>query len=958
MYTRLWWKDARQLWPIWLFLAMAAAVGQWLALKFWLSANQHSMLIVLAIMWASFYAVSAGAAAFAGEREAGTLRLLDIMPVEREVAWAGKVSFALVTTLLLASLLSAMAALGAIGAASSGLTKLLSPWDVASLATIVLEALGWGLLWSAVLSSALSAAVVAIFCTGISWLFLLTELDTAMGGITDAQRRFGACWFGIALVAIGISYIVFSRRGLPRRSSRLQVSLRSPVVVVWTGFRRLQAVRLQVGSPGTITLPQAAESSMYQVASVDVVVPAPIRRLRPSLLREARALAWQTSREGLKTWCLLTALVLPFFVPVFVNAGAVDHAFLVLPDIGIALAAGVSVFGLENRAGTQRFLNYHAAHPGLVWLVKLATWCLGLAAIWGPHVIWATMLPGLEPRPPVAILSIFLASPIAFAVAQLCGMAIRRGITALIAALILTLALALPLLTGVFTLLVPLWGPPVLAIALLFVSWAWSRDWLQSRPAPGRWLRLGFLFVGTMLSLSVSYVGYRVLSVRDVSLVAAPVSWIKASLTVTPADRNAAELYRLAGSRLKNQHASQPAEFLKENSEALALIRRAATQSECQFRTLDRLMPSDGVESVLMDRLAELVMLDTSEGLKNGNLSGVWDDVMLLFQMARHFGEGTAMTRSLAAWRVEREALGLAMEWAVAPKQTPERLRAALAAYRALPQMIQASDVVRAEAHLTEKTLSLPPDELRTRILLFGSNHNEPWRPAWVEVITLPWEIARAQRVNRAVAAAFFQTAIQEPFRRLVWSRGEFLTPEVDYDCQSTPLANLLIANLADHIESSDRNEVGRRALVQVLALRTWQLRHDGQFPDRLDQLVPEELPSLPSDPYTGRPFGYTRSEGQNLPSLRIALRPSLLSTAGGALSPTLLEEAEALWRPTPTYWLVYSVGPDLHDDRGRANGLLAPLHVRSSPNGTLTAYNYDLVFPVPPLEAASANRN
>ena len=34
MYARLWWKDARQFWPIWVFLAFAAAVVQGLLLYF------------------------------------------------------------------------------------------------------------------------------------------------------------------------------------------------------------------------------------------------------------------------------------------------------------------------------------------------------------------------------------------------------------------------------------------------------------------------------------------------------------------------------------------------------------------------------------------------------------------------------------------------------------------------------------------------------------------------------------------------------------------------------------------------------------------------------------------------------------------------------------------------------------------------------------------------------------
>ena len=47
----------------------------------------------MALAWSVLYAVVVGSAAFAGERETGTLRLLDILPAARPVVWAGKFSF-------------------------------------------------------------------------------------------------------------------------------------------------------------------------------------------------------------------------------------------------------------------------------------------------------------------------------------------------------------------------------------------------------------------------------------------------------------------------------------------------------------------------------------------------------------------------------------------------------------------------------------------------------------------------------------------------------------------------------------------------------------------------------------------------------------------------------------------------------------------------------------------------
>ena len=61
------------------------------------------------------------------------------------------------------------------------------------------------------------------------------------------------------------------------------------------------------------------------------------------------------------------------------------------------------------------------------------------------------------------------------------------------------------------------------------VSWAWRRDWIMDRPAPGRWLRLGILLSGALAVLFAGYVGFRVWSVPDVGPIAKPAAWIGAA---------------------------------------------------------------------------------------------------------------------------------------------------------------------------------------------------------------------------------------------------------------------------------------------------------------------------------------------------------------------------------------------------------------------------------------------
>ncbi len=111
---------------------------------------------------------------------------------------------------------------------------------------------------------------------------------------------------------------------------------------------------------------------------------------------------------------------------------------------------------------------------------------------------------------------------------------------------------------------------------------------------------------------------------------------------------------------------------------------------------------------------------------------------------------------------------------------------------------------------------------------------------------------------------------------------------------------------------------------MQVLAIRIWQLQHKGQFPERLEALVPVVLPSLPIDPYSGQPFGFRRSHGLDVPRLRESL----------TAAPRKGQPAEQ------GSCLLYSVGPDGRDDRGITFKSNDP---QSQP--------MDIVFAIPPIQ-------
>src|SRR5262249_42973904 len=144
---------------------------------------------------------------------------------------------------------------------------------------------------------------------------------------------------------------------------------------------------------------------------------------------------------------------------------------------------------------------------------------------------------------------------------------------------------------------------------------------------------------------------------------------------------------------------------------------------------------------------------------------------------------------------------------------------------------------------------------------------------------------------------------------------------QLDHIQVTTPLVRFVWLDFWHLIQEQVRNDAAYGALDVLFALRSWQLKHDGRLPDRLEELVPSELERLPIDPYSGRPFGYVRAHGQALLPL-------------GELAPRSMGQDTRPLVPAEGR-LLYSVGPDRKDDEARTN------EVRGMSGG-------DFIFPIP----------
>ena len=510
MLARLWWKDARQFWPIWVLLAVIGLAAQWLILQYVGEKARNGELAVAALGWTCLYAFAVAAAAFAGERENRTLHLLDALPVDRWRLWTGKVSFAFVSTLVLGLLLFLAAALAT---------------DNGEAVDAVVGHLGGGR----------GAA------RGARLRFLL------VGGHEQCSARRGVWRCTTALLVVPALEVGWNLKLDPGKQ-HLHELVFGVLGLIASGLLFIRS-----GPPLRPLVRRRVQPLTARPATAPVAVATRTSRRPRFWPAAARSLAWQTFRDLRSIWWWLALLCLAVPPCFYIGQRAPFEAWM-LCILTANIIAGVSVFGIENRAQDARLSGQRgsSARVGLVGQdVDLAGChgrdldshlaCSALSSVYCGYVS-APILNIVDVHSFLVrgVVLITLAIPI------LCGMVIRRGITAgTVSLLVLILVLpplfglsAMEMMPSVFLLLVPL--------AFLAVSFAWSRDWMLNRPGARRWIKLAVLLAGCFGALFAAYVTVRVQGVPTLEPVREAQIFQFTTPTSAPAAENAADLYRQA----------------------------------------------------------------------------------------------------------------------------------------------------------------------------------------------------------------------------------------------------------------------------------------------------------------------------------------------------------------------------------------------------------------------------
>ena len=855
MLARLWWKEWRSLAPI-MAVIIAAGVGSHWFLQ--VSSNAvipAGTLISIALCWAVLYALVAGAASFAGEREGRTMGLLDALPVGRNTLWLGKVSFALGSSFGLALLFRLFALTNWAGRAPVPLVI-----DESDLffALLVAEAAVWGLFWSAICKYAISAGILAVISTGLTSALV----DTSRGhyfqpGSLSDQFLLGSSGQVVVLVLVLIgSWLILNRE----LAGRALLTVRSFNSGPWRG-----------------------ETPAFLVG----------QRLRTWPTPAFRSVLWQTIREGRTAWLQCVGLA----------CCAVGTGLLTndpLPTVTLVLMAvviqGASVFGLENSAGTRAFLDHQAVRPGTVWAAKLTPWVLGLV-VFGTIVGLATnsdfrgvtrgSIMTFVPSFPEFV-GVWAVVANAFGVGVLGGMMFTRRITAALIAILGFLVIAIPQAALVAVQMIPHWTLILSPMVLLAASWCWAGDWLANRGLR-RWVKLGGLTLVPYGLLAVIFVTGRAWGVPasvpqgGPDATAAPTPDLSQSyqslLATIDSDRFHSAEYRDV---IESGWATATPEVvasLRKNQPTLESLRQLAAGpgSAVAVDTPGTIFnnPPRTIAGNAVQTLVPLLQADELERRSRGDFAGAWLDVVALFQLSRQYATGA---RSVGDYTTALAMTAHGVKAAVAWSKDPNITVVAIAAARQnLPSIlppVSPEAVFRSEARRLERSLDQPA-EAWVDYLVPATRDPDPWQAArriytsWVLVPS--WERERARRFLRPYEESVIRSAREErravtpvsfsPSRQRAGTVSAPVsnagTHPLDLPVDQPMIASLILPFMQGR-DAYDRAVAEHRLLTTFLALRSWQMKHGGVAPRSLEELIPSELDALPADPFQGGgSFGY-----------------------------------------------------------------------------------------------------
>lgn len=941
MIRALWWKDAREHGPVWLVVA-AVTILVTVALGAVLApgglGGQSALrtgLLGLVQALAAAYGVVCGAMMLAGEREAGTLPLLDVLTARRGRVWAAKLPLGLGLSvahgLTLAGFVAVVGLAG--GQTPAGLWFAVLPF-------LAVDGFCWGLAGSAFGRTVFGAALIAVVFLGASWVV------TGLAALLSDDALIMPVRVAFMAVAVELSRRAFCAPDFRRREAPAAGGRRTAAEAVGT-WRALVWLTVRQGRlEAAIVLGFAAAVGLFLPLADPLAWPLGVLLAAVAC---GAAVFGREQEDGSgrflgdqrfpvrRVWAVKSLCWL---------AVAVVAAALVL--LGTALSYGIRA----RYPGTSR--------PDL------------LDQLWGVELLRGTTMGFL----------LLVGISYGFAVGQLAGLVLRRRLIALVVGGVTSAAVVLLWLPSLLFGGLYLWqllGSPLLLLgAVPAVLWWWVSGRLAS-VRPVTVLAGGVVLAALWMA---GWLWYRVAEVPDVPP-PFDVRAFEASLPTLenneagPLIREAArelEVHqkavreRLAPKQAEGPGAEAPmgeagaaGEGREPPSTHLERADRVLQtgwpkKDEDLGRWLDEMfagawaakfrkaaaMPLGLVQdprgvtfSSLCPHLQptrEAALLFTVRALQlqaRGDDAAALDNLLVVLGLARQIRHKEPLLHMLVGRAMESTALTGLDRWLENVGPRKELLRRALEGVtRHAGEVPPATENLKAEFLMFRNTL----DEL------FGREMGAQSR-LYALARQVPWEKEREARLLNAVFASMLRRTEQALGKApAAATRGSGEKPPgatfraglllKDFGLEAAdlpwvePLSRTVWGPLLPalrHVipgQAADRCVLGGTRLRLALALYRLD---QGKPATRLQDLVPRYLDAVPIDPYDGQPFRYRVSTGERIQ----VMRPTD-ANEGHLVVPDVPEEGQR-WteREIPAgQGIVWSVGPDGRDDGARRQGL------------------------------------
>ncbi len=871
------WKEFRTLRGFWLamlaFGLVAEAFADWqniggVSSSFYeVKANFWPVLASFAVI--AFYSLGCGCTAFAGEKESGTYQFLQALPTKASEVIIGKIAFFLVSFAVMLGI--GIACLYLLN--RPGFLLLFRTKNVGAVVGLYFlmtaNLLVCGALFSLLTSHPLASGVFGAILAGIGNYLMMPEYDILTWSFNEPQLRIPAAFVFIAIVATADWRL--AKRWL-RENSR------------------------SGGKDSASAIPQIVRD--YAT------------KLTPRGPKERgffRHLFWQYLRQSILS---IAALYVMFLSAPLLNYSISDEGFRLLFRLPPAAdwrfplcftfflctpICGTLAFNETRRQTDYRFLGSRGVSPNVVWLARIFSTLL----IWAPMVIaygaavfslnarfnsgWISQLELLQ--------NIFLlcAIPITlYCVGLFSSVAVRGSLLAFVIAEGASLGCGFAII-GCCKELGWLW-PAFFFPALFLVASRLRLGNLLADRAGWRSWRIATLW--SILATLLTFVGassYRAFEYSHV-----PGSYP----AVTQDSYNAAEADKTGALYVAAAKKLQPApqrtgenyialtdyespEWVQANEETLRLLSEASQSSECRI-----------ADENAIDQLIEVMRRNRSYGGLENALS-LFEDFQLLLiadanlQMKR--GDlDFALVRLLDAFRVKIHRIQIVCRL---PHNKKSDISATSGFYGT--STIRTDGNSRTPEDDFAKTLlawSLAKNQISQRVVeaAKGLQAIERSAPRHIQLL-----LANMQRANyfahqsasthqnklyqwfpweRQRTAYLAEAAIEEN-----WLARKDMLKAID---DGTPPNGISVYDSFSWLDAIYclRNEKSPsifgmhysykpiremyvaaefRAMILQLALVAWQLDHQGDLPEKLDDLVGVYLDALPLDPATGKAFHY-----------------------------------------------------------------------------------------------------